>query len=380
MLGDILAVFDAQYPPATAEPWDAVGLVCGDPLRTVRRVLFAVDPDPRVVAEALAWRADLVVAHHPLLLRPVHGVPSSTAKGRVVTDLIEGRCALFTAHTNADVAAGGVSDALADVLGLDDTQPLTAHEDAQLAIATFVPPAAAQRVIDAMADAGAGTVGDYSRCAWSVAGTGQFLPGDGAHPVIGEPGRLETTAEVRVEMVAPWGMRDRVVAALVDAHPYEEVTHFDTVLAPRPGSTGLGRVGWLGQPTSLSAFAERVARALPPTPAGVRVAGDPDRVVHRVAVCGGAGDSLLGAAADRGADAFVTADLRHHPASEHLGEGTPALVDPGHFASEWPWLPVAARRLADALAELGTTVEIRVSTLVTDPWTSLVTAVPEEQP
>jgi len=379
-LGDVLAVLDEHYPPAAAESWDAVGLVCGDPERTVRRVMFAVDPDPRVVAEALAWQADLVVTHHPLLLRPVHGVAASTPKGRVVNDLIEGRCALYTAHTNADVAVGGVNDALASALGLVATQPLRPQEVAQVKIVTFVPPPAAQQVIEAMADAGAGTVGDYTRCVWSIEGTGQFLPGLAAHPVIGEPGRPETTAEVRVEMVVPTPLRDAVVAALVTAHPYEEAAYDVYLLDAQPTGAGLGRVGHLEPPVTVAEFASVVAAALPATPAGVRVAGDPERLVRSVGVCGGAGDSLLGAATAAGVDVFVTADLRHHPASEHQAAGGPALIDPGHFASEWPWLPLAAQRLTDALADRGTTVETRVSTVVTDPWSALVTADPKEQP
>ncbi|MFZ0324994.1 MAG: Nif3-like dinuclear metal center hexameric protein [Actinomycetes bacterium] len=374
MMGDVIAVLDAQYPPETAETWDAVGLVCGDPLRRVRRVMFAVDPHEDVVAEAVEWGADLLVTHHPLLLKAVHAVPSSTTKGRVLSALIRADCGLFTAHTNADVAQGGVSDALAQALGLVATRPLVPRSHGELKIVTFVPPPQAQRVIDAMADAGAGTIGDYTRCAWSISGEGQFLPGVGSHPVIGRPGVAEETPEVRVELVVPRSCRDAVVEAMVEAHPYEEVAFDEYPLVARPGQTGLGRVGLLESSTTLDAFAERVARSLPSTAGGVRVAGDGGRVVDRVAVCGGAGDSLLAAATAAGVDVFVTADLRHHPASEHLSDAAPALVDPGHFASEWPWLPLAADRLAEALAEVGTTVETRVSTLVTDPWSALVTA------
>lgn len=372
-LADVVAVLERLYPPASAEPWDAVGLVCGDPQAPVRRVLLAVDPVADVVAEALAWEADLVLAHHPLLLRPVHGVPATTAKGRVVHDLVRSGCALYVAHTNADSARPGVSDALARVLGLQELQPLSARpEDPLDKVVTFVPHEHADAVVDALAAAGAGSIGEYERCAWTTTGTGTFLPGPAASPALGEPGRVETVAETRVEMVLPRARRDRVVAALRAAHPYEEPAFDLLELASWSSPRGIGRVGDLPAETSLAAFADVVAQALPHAPQGVRVAGDPAARVRRVAVCGGSGDTLFDAVRASGADVFVTSDLRHHPASEareQAAGGPPYLVDVAHWASEWPWLHGAAERLAAELQEAGTTVELRVSELRTDPWT-----------
>jgi dinuclear metal center YbgI/SA1388 family protein len=304
-LADDVGILDAAYDPRWAEPWDAVGLVCGDPSAEVRKVLFAVDPVDAVVQEAIAWEADLLVTHHPLLLKPVHGVAATTFKGRAVHRLIGNGVALLTAHTNADVATPGVSDALARVIGLSVIGPIL--------------PAAGER-------AGAGSGAGATAGSGSVSGSAM------------SSGR------------------------------------------------GLGRFGMLPHPEPLRVFAQRVALALPPTSAGVRVAGDPDRTVRLVAVCGGAGDDreLLAAVRDAGADAYVTADLRHHPASEALeaghfsmSEASPALVDVSHWASEWPWLPDAAALLTARLGDLRGqddgpgrgTVEVRVSQLVTDPWT-----------
>ncbi len=264
-LRDVVEVLDELYDPRWAADWDAVGLVCGDPDTEVARVLFAVDPVLEIVDEALAWPADLIVAHHPLFLRGVHGVAATTPKGRVVHQLLTRGVGLHVCHTNADAADPGVSDALAAVLDLTDLRPLDPRED---------------------------------------------LP------------RL-----------------------------------------------GVGRIGRLSAPESLDAFGARVAAALPPSAHGVRVAGDPRRRVSTVAVCGGAGDSYLEVVRASGVDAYVTADLRHHPASE-AGQhpGAPALVDVSHWASEWPWLADAAGRLVRALERRGTTVETRVSTTSTDPW------------
>ncbi|WP_242906318.1 Nif3-like dinuclear metal center hexameric protein [Actinomadura terrae] len=263
-LSRLIAVLDELYPPSWAEPWDAVGLVCGDPDQEVGRVLFAVDPAAAVLDEALEWRADLVVTHHPLLLRGVHSVAATTPKGRLVHQMIRNGVALYTAHTNADRADPGVSDALARAVGL----------------------------------------------------TG------GLHPLV----------------------------------PADD--------DPR---RGLGRVGELAEPATLKEFASRAAAGLPATAWGVRAAGDPDRPVRTVAVCGGAGDSLLDAARASGADVYLTADLRHHPASEFTEQDGPALVDAAHWATEWPWLADAERRLTGASKEAGT-LETRVSTLVTDAW------------
>ncbi len=373
-VGDVIAVLDAAYPPALAADWDAVGLVCGDPDEPVSRVLFAVDPVPETVDEAVGTGAQLLVTHHPLLLRGVHGVGADSPKGALVHRLVRGGTALFTAHTNADSADPGVSDALAAAIGLTVTGPLVGAPGPPLdKIISFIPVGPAITAVhDALSAAGAGHVGDYSHCSFATAGTGQFKPLDGAHPAIGQVGRLERVAETRLEMVLPRRCRDAVVAALRASHPYEEPA-FDLVeLAPLASSQGLGRVGTQEVPESLRAFIERVAAALPTTAWGVRAAGDPDRTIRRVAVCGGAGDSALDAAIAAGVDAYVTADLRHHPASEHLLAGTrperptPALVDVAHWASEWPWCAQAAGIVR---AELGGSVDVRVSTRRTDPWT-----------
>ncbi len=365
-VGDVIAALESAYPPALAADWDAVGLVCGDPEEPVSSVLVAVDPVPETVAEAAGDQ--LLVTHHPLLLRGVHGVGADTPKGALVHRLIRSGTALFTAHTNADSADPGVSDALAAAIGLTVEGPLQGVPLPALdKIVTFIPVGPSITAVhDALSAAGAGAIGDYSHCSFATAGTGQFKPLNGANPAIGEVGRLERVAETRLEMVLTRGKRAAVVAALRASHPYEEPAFDVLELAELPSSQGLGRIGTLPEPEPLSAFTARVAAALPETVWGVRAAGDPGRMISRVAVCGGAGDSALGAAAAAGVDAYVTADLRHHPASEHvLLPGAPALVDVAHWASEWPWCEQAAGVVRSAL---GGSVEVRVSRLRTDPW------------
>ncbi|MFI9275208.1 Nif3-like dinuclear metal center hexameric protein [Kitasatospora sp. NPDC052896] len=267
-LSDVISQLEELYPPSWAESWDAVGLVCGDPDAEVRRVLFAVDPVRTVVEEAVAWGADLVVTHHPLYLRGTTSVAATGFKGRVVHELIRAGIALHVAHTNADHAAPGVSDALAEAVGLRITGPLVPD------------------------------------------------PTD------------------------PEGRR------------------------------GAGRIGELPEPLPLAAFAAQVAAGLPATAAGVRVAGDPDRPIRRVAVAGGSGDSFFAAVREAGVDAYLTADLRHHPASEAAEAAPVALLDAAHWATEWPWLNLAARDLGALAAKHDWPLETRVSTRVTDPWTA----------
>lgn len=268
-VADLVESLDRRYPPVLAEQWDRVGLVLGDPSAPVTRVLLVVDCVPETVEEAVAVGAQLVVAHHPLLLRGVSSLAPTTYKGRAVHRLIRAGIALFTAHTNADTARAGVSDALADRLGLVETRPLRPTPHAQAAAA--------------------GEAGDGS---------------------------------------------------------------------------GSGRIGRLPTPLTLTELTNLVAAVLPATAWGVRAAGDPDRRVETVAVCGGAGETYLADARDAGADAYLTADLRHHPASEYLGEQGPALLDAAHWATEQPWLDTAAAYLRGCAA-----VETVVSTINTDPWT-----------
>jgi dinuclear metal center YbgI/SA1388 family protein len=364
-LADLVELLHGWYPPETALDWDAVGLAAGDPDADVRRVLLAVDPVLPVAREAAEWDADLLLTHHPLFLRGVHGVAGSTPKGRTLAELTRAGCGLLTAHTNADHGNPGVSDAIARALGLRNVRPVVASGPALDKIVVYVPVTHAEQVRVAIAEAGAGRIGDYDSCSWTSVGEGRFRPLDGAQPVIGTVGELELVAEARVESVLQRSRRSEVVRALLDAHPYEEVA-YDVVELADPGTaaTGAGRIGEVDR-TTLGDFADLVARSLPATARGVLVGGDPERVVRRVAVNGGAGDSLLPEALASGADVYVTSDLRHHLSSEFLEKDGPSLLDVSHWAAEWTWLPELAARLGQAL---GDTVEIRVSTLCTDVW------------
>ncbi|CAN5750920.1 Nif3-like dinuclear metal center hexameric protein [soil metagenome] len=364
-LADVIDVLDGAYPPQLAQSWDSVGLVCGDPGDVVDSVTVAVDATAAVVDEVPA--GGLLLAHHPLLLRGVDTVAADTPKGALIHRLIRSGRSLFTAHTNADSAAPGVSDALAAALGLTVEavlEPRSNGADLDKWV-VYVPPTHTDAVRTALFDAGAGQIGDYSHCSWSVTGSGQFLPHDGASPAIGVVGTVERLAEDRVEVIAPARLRGAVLTALRAAHPYEEPAFDVIALAPLPTGVGLGRIASLATPEPLRDFVTRVGAGLPETVWGVRAAGDPELPVSRVAVCGGAGDSLLDVVARADVQAYVTADLRHHPADEHQRASPVALVDVAHWASEYPWCAQAADILR---AHFGGALTVRVSQTRTDPW------------
>ncbi|MCR2052917.1 Nif3-like dinuclear metal center hexameric protein [Actinomyces bowdenii] len=268
-VAEVVDLVERAAPPALAASWDSNRLICGDPQDRVSSVLLAVDPVTAVVDEAIERGMGMIITHHPLYLRGTEAVAATDPKGRLIHRLIRSGIALLNAHTSLDAAHGGVADALAAAVGLDEVVPL-------------------------------------------------------------EPD-------------------------------------------PTDPAQGIGRVGALPRPTSLRDFAATVAAALPDSAPGLLLGGDPEAHVQTIAVSGGAGDSLLARARQVGADVFLTADLRHHPASEHLEGGRPYLLCGTHWATEWVGLPPLAQRLeAEALAR-GARLTAVVSHTVTDPWTMRLT-------
>ncbi|MDN5571177.1 MAG: Nif3-like dinuclear metal center hexameric protein [Propionibacteriaceae bacterium] len=332
---DIVGWLEDAYPPALAEDWDRVGLSVGDPEAAVTDVLFAVEVTDAVVAQAIEVGAELIVAHHPLLLRGVHAVRVDEPKGRVVTALIRAGIAAFSAHTNADSAEGGVADCLADVLSLTDRRPLTpATAPPTDKLVTFVPAEHVDALVTALSAAGAGTIGGYDGCAFTSTGEGRYTPGVGTRPLIGAVGTEERTPEVRIEMVLPRACRGAVVTALRGVHPYDEPAYDVYPLASEASARGLGRIGRLPAPLPARAVAGLLADAVP-----------------------------------AGVDCYVTGDLRHHPAQDFLAHAdAPALIDVPHWAAEWLWLPAAERVLAAAASEAGVTITSTISRINTDPW------------
>jgi putative NIF3 family GTP cyclohydrolase 1 type 2 len=352
-VADVVAALARRYPPAGA---GRDGLTCGDPDAPVRRVLLAVEPVPQTVTEALDRGADLLVVRRPLLTRPVRSVAATSVAGRLVHRLVSGGIALHVLASAAGCAA------LADRLGLLDTRPLAPAGAAMDLVATSVPRADADHVIDALAAAGAGGIGGYTRCAWTATGVGTFLPGPGTTPTVGALGRVQAVEETRVEMVLPRARRAAVLAALRDAHPYQEPAFYVSELAGVPG--GAGRIGRLPEPVTLPGLVCLVATRLGASASSLRSAGRRDHPIWTVAVRAGHGDEYLTDAATAGADAYLTGELSRDAASS-VGWGGPAVVAAGYWATERPGLEPAAAALSGDFAGMA----VEVSERVTDPWT-----------
>ncbi len=368
-LADWVALVDARYPESDAAAWDATGLQVGDPDDLVSAVLICLDVTDATLDEAQRVGADLVVAHHPLLFRPLARLTPATASGRLALRAARTGVAILAVHTNLDVALPGTSDPVAALLGLQDVRALQPQADEQVKLVTFVPHESTSAVLTALARAGAGVIGEYEECSFRVAGTGTFRPSAQAQPAVGERLRRNEVAEDRLEMLLARDRLRAVVAALVAAHPYEEVAWdaYPLVAAPNgPRRKGLGLVGDLPEARPLGTLAADLANGLPaPT---LRVAGDLDTPIRRVAACGGAGDSLIGAALSAGADVLVTGDLRHHVALDARTLGL-ALVDAGHYATEAAAMPAFRDALADGAQERGLGARLIASGVSTDPWT-----------
>lgn len=346
---DVAAVLDELAPPGLAEAGDNVGLQLGHPDAVVQRVLVALDANRR--AAERAGEGTLLVTHHPLIHRPIASLREDQPVGRAAAALARAGTALFTCHTNYDAAPGGLADWLAETVGLEAVEVLLpGRPERYLKLVVFVPRGHEDAVRDALAAAGAGWIGRYSHCTFQAPGTGTFLPRGGAHPYAGKVGELERAEELRLETIVPEDRAGQAVAAMVRAHPYEEVAYDLYPLAnPAAPRAGRGRLGRLPSPRPLEAFAADVAHRLG---AAVRVAAAADRPVARVAVVPGAGAGCWPQALAAGADVLVTGDVDHHRALAAIEAGL-SLVDPGHAASEAGFVPrvaaVLRRRLSPGL-------------------------------
>ena len=362
-IADVERLFEEWTPRWTAWDRDNVGLQVGDRSRRVRRILVALDVTDEVITEAITKRIDLIVSHHPLLFRPASSVTTSDRVGRHVLSLAEHQVALFSAHTNLDFARDGVSFALAEVLGLVDVRFLSPLKETLVKLAVFVPEEHVEKVADAMAQAGAGIVGNYTECSFRIKGTGTFRGSDEAKPFVGKTQQLERVAEMRLEMILPRAKVAAVTAAMKAVHPYEEVAYDVYPLANPNPNFGMGAIGKLPKRLSLRSFLSRIKKAL--NAEALRYAGDLRQSVRTVAVCGGSGSDLLDEAMAADADVFVTADIRYH--RFHDAHGRIALVDAGHWETEHVVLPSVERRLREAIRSSGEAIRVFVSQHSTNP-------------
>lgn len=344
---EIIDIMENLASSKLADDWDNVGLLLGDPEKEVRRILVSLDITPEVVEEAAARGAGLIITHHPLFLRPLKHLRFDQGQGALVRRLVQEDIMVYSAHTNLDYATLGVSYHLAVKLGLEDVEVLVpTYRERYYKLITFVPEEAEAKVREAICEAGAGWIGNYSHCTFRIQGTGTFLPLAGTNPYIGEEGKLEEVKEYRLETIVPQERLPGVLKALLKAHPYEEVAYDIYPLANEGQTQGPGRIGNLSQIITLQEFALMVKRELGAEK--VTIVGEKERKIKRVAVCGGAGSDVMDQAKKQGADVLVTGDLKYHEAHKALEEGL-AVIDAGHFATERVIVPALVEYLQEEL-------------------------------
>jgi dinuclear metal center YbgI/SA1388 family protein len=345
-VSDIVGITNKIAPSQYAEGWDNVGLQLGDPAWQVSRIMVALDPGTPAVEAAIAARCNLLVTHHPFIFTPLKKISAADETGRLALRAAKNDLAIISLHTNFDIASGGVNDLLAGHLGVTQAQPLKvtgAEEFVKLVV--FVPNGHEEKLLKALSPHLA-DLGNYRDCSFQAEGVGRFTPQQGAQPFAGAVGRPERQQESRIEVLVLKQKLGGAVAALKGAHPYEEPA-FDLYPVLNQGEIrGLGRIGVLAEPTTAGAYAVRVKKTL--AASGVRLVGDPEKKICKVALCGGSGASLLHEAARKGADLLVTGDVQYHEAREAEALGI-AVLDAGHFATEWPMVHGLAEALVRAL-------------------------------
>jgi len=357
-LAEVTNALERIAPTRFAESWDNVGLLAGDPEQDVTRAMLMIDYTDAVAAEAQAAKCELVIAYHP----PLFDAVKRLRAGELVFDAIRRGVAIYSPHTALDVAEGGTNDTLADAIGLSERSPLRLVEPkaTQYKLVTFVPEKDVERVSRALFDAGAGRIGNYTSCSFRSGGTGTFFGEEGTKPAIGQSGRLEMAAEIRVETIVEMRNIERVIRALRESHPYEEPAFDLNQLAAAPTGLGLGRVGTL-PPSPRGTLIEKIKRELGLD--HVLVSGPTEGDVTKAAVCAGACGDLLDDALRAGVGLYLTGEIRHHDAIKAARAGV-TVICTLHSNSERPVL----KRVKKKLEELVPGLDVRISESDRDPF------------
>ncbi|WHX99343.1 Nif3-like dinuclear metal center hexameric protein [Neobacillus sp. DY30] len=361
---EIIQLFEKFSPKGLAMEDDKIGLQIGRLNKKIDKVMIALDVLEEVIDEAIEKNVQLIIAHHPPIFRPLKNVITDTVQGRMIEKLLKHDIAVYAAHTNLDVAKGGVNDLLAEALGLENPEVLVPTYETKLKkLIVFTPISHAEEIRRVLGGIGAGFIGNYSHCSFSTDGSGRFLPGENTSPYIGQRGQLEVVDEVRIETIVPEQLLKRAITAMIKAHPYEEVA-YDVYPVENKGEVlGLGRVGTVKEMT-LGEFAESVKQALEVDK--VRVVGDLSSRVKKVAVLGGDGNKYFMSAKFKGADVYITGDIYYHTAHDAMMQGL-NMIDPGHNVEKVMKKGVT-NILSKMCKESGYEVEIFPSEINTDPF------------
>jgi len=329
-LSELSSFLDSLLPLSFQEEWDNSGLQTGDPGMEISSALVALDVTEAVVEEAVRTGSNLILSHHPLIFSSIRKITGRSSDERIIMNSIRNNIAIYSAHTNLDMVSNGVSKKMALKLGLENISVLRTLKNRLQKLVTFVPDDHLERVRDAVFSAGAGVIGNYDLCGFAADGTGSFRGGENTSPFAGKKGILHFEKEKRFETIFFSHLKDRVVKALLAAHPYEEVAYDIYALENDNIDAGLGCTGEFPEPVDEAVFLFKLKSVFGAK--GIRYSKLTGRPVKKVALCGGSGASLLNDALKRGADAFVTADIKYHAFFEP--ENRLLLVDCGHYETE----------------------------------------------
>ncbi|MDX5419578.1 MAG: Nif3-like dinuclear metal center hexameric protein, partial [Hymenobacteraceae bacterium] len=329
-MADIIRVLEDYAPIPYQESYDNSGLQTGNASEAVTGVLLTLDCTEAVIDEAIAKGCNLVVAHHPVIFKGLKSLTGRSYVERTIIKAIRHNIAIYASHTNLDSVHNGVNAKIAEKLQLTNIKMLSTKPQTLMQLVFFVPVENTEEVLSAIHKAGAGQIGEYSDCSFQVQGTGRFLPTEHADPTIGEPGKAEQVQENRVEVIFPAFKQQKIMQALLQVHPYEEVAHYLTQLENTNQEVGIGMIGELREPLSEEAFLAYIKEKMQLDV--VRYTPIGEKTIRRVAVCGGSGSFLTKDALKNGADAYVTADVKYHEFFD--AEGQLLIADIGHYESE----------------------------------------------
>jgi len=360
---DVFHVMEEWAPQSLAYDWDNVGLQIGSYESPARKIMITLDVLEPVVDEAIEKDIDLIIAHHPLLFKPLKEINVDTPEGRIASKLMQNNITVYAAHTNLDIASGGVNDMLCDALGIEPQDILVpSGKESLYKFAVYTPQSHKKQMLEVLGNTGAGHIGNYSHCTFQTAGNGTFKPLEGTDPYIGSLNQLEYVDEVKIETIIPEEKLQTVIDAAIEAHPYEEPAYDIYPLENEGRSFGIGRIGQLPETMELKELAEYVKNNLALD--GVRVTGDLNRKVKTAAILGGSGEKYIPLAHQKGADVYITGDITFHNAQDAMAMGL-SVIDAGHYI-EKVMKKYTKQYLDNALIDSDS--EIIVSEANTDPF------------
>lgn len=359
---EIINLLNRWTPSYLIDEWDNTGFQIGDPEKEVKKVLVSLDLDREVYKKAVEEKAQMIITHHPIIFKPLKKLTRLNYKEKLIYDIIKEDIVVYNAHTNLDLVKGGVNDTLAKVLGIRNTEPLKiSYEESLYKLVVFVPNSYAHIIRKVLGDEKAGWIGNYSHCTYNIKGVGTFMPQKGTNPFIGKPDILEEVEETRIETIVEKRNLKRVLNKMIKSHPYEEVAYDIYPLNNKGRTYGYGRIGEI-QEISLLNYLDRVKESLDLE--YLIVYGNMDRIIKKVAVCGGSGSSFIYDAYLKGADIYITGDIKYHEA-QYANELGLTIVDGGHYNTEKVILPVIKEYLEHKSLE---PIEVKLYTKSSPPY------------